>query len=99
RAGIEDGERQTRLENRHATDLPAAKGYAPDSRGVLEERKLIGVADRETMRPVEVGDPPRRVDIALIVVGGVKGCVPSRRSINVLREGIRRLEIIVAPPP
>ena len=66
---------------------------------MLEERQFVGVAHGQAMRPVEVRDPARRIDIALIVVRGIECRVSGRSSINVFRERVRRLEVTLVPAP
>src|ERR1035437_8347827 len=66
---------------------------------MLEERKFGSIADREPVRTVEVGDYPRGVDVALIVLSRVKRSVAGRSSIDVLRACIRRLKVILATSP
>ena len=43
-----------------------------ESARVREERQFVNVADRQPVRTVEVGNPARGVDVALIVVCGVE---------------------------
>ena len=65
--------------------------------GVLEERKFVDVADRQAVTPVEVGRTARCVDVALIVIGSVEGCIAGGSGVDVLRKGVGSLEVAASP--
>src|ERR1700692_1556360 len=64
---------------------------------MLEEWKLINVADGTTMRTVEIGDTARCVDVALIVVGRVEGGISGGSSVDIFGERVSGLKIVASP--
>src|SRR5258708_23711192 len=67
------------------------------SRRVFEEREFINIADGETMRTIEIGNAARSVDVALVVIGRVKGGIPRRGSVDVFGKGVCSLQIVPSP--
>ena len=77
RARVKDGERSSRLENGDAANFPTAEERLLHAFAVLKERQGVNIADNKAMRTIEVRQSSRRIDVALIVVGGVERGVAS----------------------
>ena len=94
---IVNGEGKAGLENGYAAQRPVAKEGLFRSGGMRE--KSTGVADRETLRAIEIGNTAGGVDVALIVVGGVEGRVAGGGCVDVFGESVGGLQIVSLPAP
>src|ERR1700722_11708602 len=97
RAGIKNRERRSRLKCGYSADGPSTQQRVDSAGGMLEEWKLINVADRETMRTVEIGNAPRCIDVALIVIGRVDRGISGGSGVYVLGKCVGGLKVITSP--
>src|SRR5581483_2922707 len=81
---IQNGERHSALEDRDPAHLPAAKQHSFHTSVVKEERQVVGIADREPVRTIEVRKASGSVDVALIVVRRIESRVAGRGRVDVL---------------
>src|SRR5216683_617195 len=96
-AGIQYGERRTRLNNCDAADGPVRQKRALETGLALEKRQIVAVADGQTMSAIEVGQPARCVQRGLVVECAVERSVAGRSCVRGAGESVGRLKITGAP--
>src|ERR1700680_874514 len=67
------------------------------SGSVLEKRKLVAVADHETVWAIKIRKPARSRQRAFVVKRSIQSSITGGRSVRRFRKGIRPLEISGAP--